>query len=853
MLCNTAWSTGSEYAEEVKYLCVDAAARPPYCLPDAYTADAEMVFGMLPDMLAVTMTRCALANKFAATVETAEGMAAAFRVCISGHIVSDWQEFYEHCEAALDSEDDTLYLPWEDTPQMEKLVLQAAMAEAAAAILAARVVATWREFVAGLEGEGGEGDSRLPPPIAWIGAEQVMRILGVSSSLQQDTENVSKGLLFFLLNAMAARPHSDAAAAADAAWLLNTKIRQRHRPPVADFAIGPLLSWHRLMTRTRAFFGIEWCRKRTLSKVLDSAHVIDKRAAQFSLFGTMSRLLRQASTLPLLARTQLPLRPEAIRAVRIREAIDTAFRLAHARLRGVQVSALLHFLASCPSPNMSAHTFLVHCFERALAAMFARFPGYASTWQNTLASMLACLSMGVTPANLVVGYTPASRRGSGDRHRALLAMANLCVRGQHPDTVVDLHALVEHVLALPPVQATTATAASFNFKPSSSRGVRTRSSSNGDAVVPSEDEDMALPSPVLPRTALLLRQVALNGLEEEETMTDGAAFRPLDTRTEFGHSMPTPYTLAEQMEAGMKRGVPTFAWSVAATALVWNMARSARAHIPAEVILRGTRSRKRARGRHCMACADEDTGDTCQSTCDHCLCSACAVAALQSRVLNAVVGDGSMEEQTHGNLGKCPEPGCEASILWAAPALGADVRFMLRRAMGERVVRRRCAARTHVKCYFCWDAGEAGTDGVTVCTSCTERTCNRCSGRMHPGDLCPDVLRGGGATPQDILSDAKQQPCPGCRAATTKDQGCNHLTCTQCGCNWCWACSSQMTLDEVTEHFRRRCSQLEYDERTETTRMAAAIRARVDLPEERKDSALRLLHQHAGQQLASDL
>jgi hypothetical protein len=115
-------------------------------------------------------------------------------------------------------------------------------------------------------------------------------------------------------------------------------------------------------------------------------------------------------------------------------------------------------------------------------------------------------------------------------------------------------------------------------------------------------------------------------------------------------------------------------------------------------------------------------------------------------------------------------------------------------------------------------------------------------------------MRATGFSPEDLLSDAKQQTCPGCHVRTTKDNGCNHLKCTQCGADWCWQCRQTMRLDDVTDHYRlsMTCTLVGYNEETETARMKAAIAARTDVPEERKESALRLLL-HRGRQTAADL
>jgi hypothetical protein len=52
-----------------------------------------------------------------------------------------------------------------------------------------------------------------------------------------------------------------------------------------------------------------------------------------------------------------------------------------------------------------------------------------------------------------------------------------------------------------------------------------------------------------------------------------------------------------------------------------------------------------------------------------------------------------------------------------------------------------------------------------------------------------------GATMAMIAEESKR--CPGCRANTQKNDGCDHITC-RCGAHWCWVCG---WLDEGKEYF----------------------------------------------------
>jgi len=66
-------------------------------------------------------------------------------------------------------------------------------------------------------------------------------------------------------------------------------------------------------------------------------------------------------------------------------------------------------------------------------------------------------------------------------------------------------------------------------------------------------------------------------------------------------------------------------------------------------------------------------------------------------------------------------------------------------------------------------------------------------GDSHTGQSCADWTRSHAvvekATASIIKKDSKK--CPQCRVITYKTEGCNHMHCTRCGCDWCWICTSK--------------------------------------------------------------
>jgi hypothetical protein len=53
---------------------------------------------------------------------------------------------------------------------------------------------------------------------------------------------------------------------------------------------------------------------------------------------------------------------------------------------------------------------------------------------------------------------------------------------------------------------------------------------------------------------------------------------------------------------------------------------------------------------------------------------------------------------------------------------------------------------------------------------------------------------------QANASAFQMQVCPGCQWQTEKNGGCNHMTCQQCKCDWCWVCG-QPIIGTVAWHY----------------------------------------------------
>ena len=93
-----------------------------------------------------------------------------------------------------------------------------------------------------------------------------------------------------------------------------------------------------------------------------------------------------------------------------------------------------------------------------------------------------------------------------------------------------------------------------------------------------------------------------------------------------------------------------------------------------------------------------------------------------------------------------------------------------------------------------------------TCKSCGANICTRCHSTWHPGfDTCLAYkTRDSTNLSQWIKGDPKRRKkCPKCSVPIEKSEGCQHMTCTQCGSHICWLClkffsSSSACYDHLT-------------------------------------------------------
>ena len=90
---------------------------------------------------------------------------------------------------------------------------------------------------------------------------------------------------------------------------------------------------------------------------------------------------------------------------------------------------------------------------------------------------------------------------------------------------------------------------------------------------------------------------------------------------------------------------------------------------------------------------------------------------------------------------------------------------------------------------------ETPTDCTAACNKCQTSFCFRCGEEPHAPAKCSDVedfLPLLNSSEYMIKKHAKRCPGPNCNVPIEKNEGCNHMTCTNCKTHFCWICLSEI-------------------------------------------------------------
>jgi ariadne-1 len=101
-----------------------------------------------------------------------------------------------------------------------------------------------------------------------------------------------------------------------------------------------------------------------------------------------------------------------------------------------------------------------------------------------------------------------------------------------------------------------------------------------------------------------------------------------------------------------------------------------------------------------------------------------------------------------------------------------------------------------------------GEDGALRCTRCNSEFCFQCRNQPHSPANCSSVNKW-----NEVLGDSRfwikknTKPCPTCGAPIEKNDGCNHMQCSQCDHHFCWIC-----LNRLDTHLgRHECNRFDPD------------------------------------------
>ncbi|GBG63314.1 hypothetical protein CBR_g37671 [Chara braunii] len=219
------------------------------------------------------------------------------------------------------------------------------------------------------------------------------------------------------------------------------------------------------------------------------------------------------------------------------------------------------------------------------------------------------------------------------------------------------------------------------------------------------------------------------------------------------------------------------------------------------------------RGMHlCAICYEEQPGTAfLRLPCAHFYCRAC-----MRQYTAGLVNEGTVT-RLH-----CP--GCKEPMPYPIVKELLDEKHFRR---WEDILLRRTldAMEDLVYCPRCDVACLESSDHLAQCQKCFFSFCGLCRGSWHAGSDCltPEIrlailqarTKGKQATEEQLmryealvneqlnlkyLEDTMK--CPACKMAIVKEEGCNKMTCTNCGSYFCYRCGKKI---DGYEHFERGC------------------------------------------------
>jgi len=170
--------------------------------------------------------------------------------------------------------------------------------------------------------------------------------------------------------------------------------------------------------------------------------------------------------------------------------------------------------------------------------------------------------------------------------------------------------------------------------------------------------------------------------------------------------------------------------------------------------------------------------------CGHAFCTGCWGELLRV----------ALEAGGKGLLAACPQPGCaeplsgEAWAAWLPPSVAPLLHRLTLRSFVEG------------NTLLCWCPGAGCARAVALVSDaappevfceCGAYYCARCSHTPHWPATCEQRRKWEetlNSSPDVQYLRQHTRPCPSCDVRTQRAEGCMHITCSNCGVAWCWAC-----------------------------------------------------------------
>lgn len=190
-----------------------------------------------------------------------------------------------------------------------------------------------------------------------------------------------------------------------------------------------------------------------------------------------------------------------------------------------------------------------------------------------------------------------------------------------------------------------------------------------------------------------------------------------------------------------------------------------------------------------MICFDTfPTGDMCSAACHHMFCKDCWRGYLSNAISS---GPACLDL-------RCPLPDCKACVptsviqaLMTPEEQGKYSQFKTRSFVEDNRNLSWCTGANCENAILC-QTDRGPDEPLDIMCSCGSIFCFNCKGEAHRPVACDTVRRWTIKNTAEsenlnwILANTK--PCPKCHRPIEKNQGCMHMTCSQCRFEFCWLC-----------------------------------------------------------------